>query len=188
MHLTDEQLNEYLDHESSDREQIEIHLSACDECAARFSALKTLFAEIESLPEMTLSHSIREASLWDAARIIPTPSLPVPQLPTWLTLTATLQAVIGLITLILAAPFVSNILPAIEMPSYTAIFSQIQAQWSRWLALFVTLRLNSEQAFQLPSLPHFPVLEVSSLVLTLTLAGVSMLWLVGNGLLLRKQR
>ena len=181
MHLTDEQLNEYLDHESSDREQIEIHLSACDECAARFSALKTLFAEIESLPEMTLSHSI-------AARIIQTPSLPVPQLPTWLTLTATLQAVIGLITLILAAPFVSNILPAIEMPSYTAIFSQIQAQWSRWLALFVTLRLNSEQAFQLPSLPHFPVLEVSSLVLTLTLAGVSMLWLVGNGLLLRKQR
>jgi len=180
MHLTDEQLNEYLDHESSDREQIEIHLSACDECAARFSALKTLFAEIESLPEMTLSHSIREASLWDAARIIPTPSLPVPQLPTWLTLTATLQAVLALIAFIVAAPFITKLLPMVQMPSLPDIFLQLQAQWTAWLAAL--------SVFQLPTLPQIPAIELPSLVVALTLAGVSMLWLVGNGLLLRNQR
>ena len=52
MHLTDVQLNEYLDNETTERTQIESHLSVCDECTARLSALKTLFTEIESLPEI----------------------------------------------------------------------------------------------------------------------------------------
>jgi len=175
MHLTEEQLNEYLDNESAERVQIESHLSACDECAARLTALQTLFAEIESLPELELTHSI-------AARFTlrATPSLPVGQLPTWLTLTATLQAALALITVILAAPFIAELLPAIETPSLTELFLQLQSQWTAWLDLLA--------AFQLPTLPEIPVFEISSLVLTLTLAGVSTLWLVGNGLLLRNQR
>ena len=39
MHLTDEQLNEYLDNEIVDRAQTELHLFACDDCAARLTAL-----------------------------------------------------------------------------------------------------------------------------------------------------
>lgn len=171
-HITDEQLNEYLDNESTERAQIEAHLSACDECAARLTALKTLFAEIESLPELELTHNF-------AARFTPTPSLP-PQLPTWLTLTATLQAALALLTVIIAAPFISRLLPAIETPSLTDLFLQLQSQWTAWLDTLST--------FQLPTLPQLPALEISSLILTLTLAGVSMLWLVGNGLLLRNQR
>ncbi len=111
MHLTDDQLNEYLDHETSERVQIETHLSACDECAARLTALQTLFAEIESLIELELTHSI-------TARFTPTPGLHQ-QLPRWLTLTATLQAALALIAVIIAAPFISNLVPAIEMPSLT---------------------------------------------------------------------
>ena len=170
-HISDVQLNEYLDNESAARAQIETHLSSCDECAARFTALKTLFTEIASLPELELTHSI-------AARLAPTPSLQ-PQLPTWLTLTATLQAALALITVIAAAPFISRLLPAIQMPSLTDLFLQLQSQWTIWLDALST--------FQLPTLPQIPTLEISSLVLALTLAGVSMLWLVGNGLLLRNQ-
>ena len=180
MHLTDEQLNEYVDHESAERVQIEAHLSACDECAARLTALQALFAEIESLPELQLTHSL-------AARFVstklnasaPTPSLTVPQLPRWLTLTATLQAAVALVALVLAAPFIKNLLPAVQTPSLTDVFLQLQSQWTNWVDLLST--------FRLPTLPQLPVLEVSSLVITLTLAGVSMLWLVGNGLLLRNQ-
>lgn len=171
MHLTDEQLNEYLDNETTERRQIEIHLSACDECAARLTALKTLFAEIESLPELELTHSI-------AARFTPTPSLS-PQLPTWLTLTATLQAAFALIILALTAPFITNLVPSFQTPSPSEIFLQLQSQWTSLIDLFTN--------YQLPSLPQLPALEIPSLVLTLTLAGVSMLWLVGNGLLLRNQ-
>ena len=172
MHLTDHQLNEYLDHETTERVQIETHLASCDECAARLTALKTLFAAIESLPELELTHSL-------AARFTPTPGLP-PQLPHWLTLTATLQATLALITVILAAPFIANLFPTIETPSLSDVFLQLQSQWTAWLDLLAT--------FQLPTLPQIPTLEISSLILTLTLAGVSMLWLVGNGLLLRNQR
>ena len=172
MHLTDDQLNEFLDHETSERVQIETHLSSCDECAARLTTLKTLFAEIESLPELELTHSI-------AARFAPTPSPPVPQLPTWLTLTATLQAALALVAAILAAPFITKLMPVIQTPSLTEIFLQLQTQWTAWLDTLST--------FRLPTLPQLPVLELPSLFLALTLAGVSMLWLVGNGLLLRNQ-
>jgi hypothetical protein len=40
---------------------------------------------------------------------------------------------------------------------------------------------------QLLTLPEMPVLGLSSIVIMSLLAGVSMLWLVGNGLLLRNQ-
>ena len=179
-HLTDVELNEYLDNEIQDRARVELHLSSCEECAARLTALQTLFAELVSLPEVTLSRNL-------AAPFTQESNLPVPQLPAWLTLTASLQAAIALIAIIIAAPFAANLLPAIEMPSYSDVFLQIQSQWTAWLDMLSTLRLNSGQAFQLPTMPEIPVVEISSLILTLTLAGVSILWLVGNGLLLRNQ-
>jgi hypothetical protein len=171
MHLTDDQLNEYLDNETGERAQIESHLSSCDECAARLTSLKTLFTEIESLPELELTRSF-------AARFTPALSL-TPKLPPFLTLTATLQAALALITLIVAAPFVTNLLPAVEMPSFAKILILLQTQWITWLETLSTL--------QFPSVPQITMPELSSLVYTLTLAGVSLLWLVGNGLLLRKQ-
>jgi hypothetical protein len=179
-HVTDEQLNEYLDNESGERAQIETHLSTCDECAARFTALKTLFTEIESLPELELTHNL-------AARFMTPPSLPA-NLWRWLTLTATLQAAVAITMVVIAAPFISNLLPPLQTPSFTDVLIQIQTQWTAWLDLLSTLRLDSGQVFQMPPLLQIPALEISSLVIALTLVSVSMLWLVGNGLLLRKQR
>ena len=169
-HISDVQLNEYLDNETTEREQIESHLSSCEDCARRLTALQTLFAEIESLPELELTSNI-------AARIVSSPSL-TPHLPHWLTLTATLQAAFALVVVIVAAPFVVRMLPAVEAPSFTDLILLLQSQWRIWLDIFAT--------FQLPTMPQLPVLELSSLMLTLTLAIVSLLWLVGNGLLLRR--
>ena len=171
MHLTDEVLNEYLDNETAERAQIESHLAICAECAARLTALQALFAELDSLPEVALSTNI-------AARFSSQGQL-IPQLPRWLTLTATLQAALALIALILAAPFVMNLLPAVETPSFTEILIQLQSQW----LMFFTTITN----YQLPNLPQLPPLQIPTLTLFLALAGASLLWLVGNGLLLRKQ-
>jgi hypothetical protein len=171
MHLTDYQLNEYLDNESAERAQIEFHLDSCDECAARFSTLQDLFAEIESLPELELTRSL-------ATPFAPRPSLSA-QLPAWLPLTVTLQAAVALVALIIAAPFVNQLLPAMEIPSLSNIFIQLQTQWTTWLDML--------SQFQIPTLPTFSF-ELSSLYLMSALAVVSMLWLVGNGLLLRNQR
>ena len=171
MHLTEEELNEYLDNEIQDHISIELHLSSCAECAARLSTLQALFAEIESLPELKLTRSI-------SARFAPSPSLPA-QLPRWLTLTATLQAALALVAIILAAPVVMNLFPVIQTPSLTDAFVRIQFQWTVWLDILSN--------FQLPAVPEIPVFEFSGLIPALILAGISMLWLVGNGLLLRNQ-
>lgn len=171
MHLTDEHLNEYLDGEIAERARVESHLAECADCAARLTALRTLFAEIESLPELELTRPL-------AARFALTPRLP-PQLPRWLTLTAFLQTALAVIAIVLIAPFATNLLPAIRMPSITETVIQLQSQWIALLETFT--------AYQLPTLPQLPAIEVSSLMLALTLASVSILWLVGNGLLLRKQ-
>ena len=171
MHLTDEQLNEYLDEATTERAQIEAHLSSCDECAARLSTLQNVFAELDSLPELELTRSL-------AAPFTLRPSLPA-QLPKFLTLTAFLQAAVALAALIIAIPFVSALLPQIEPPSFTKIFFQIQSQWTVWLDQLSTLALPTFQPINLPTF------EMSSLLFTL--AGVSVLWILGNGLLLRNQ-
>jgi hypothetical protein len=170
-HISDVQLNEYLDNEIAEPAQIESHLDSCGECAARLTALQTLFAELDSLPELSLTRDL-------ATRFASTGQL-TPQLPRWLTLTAISQAALALIALIVAAPFVMNLLPAVETPPFTEILFQLQTQW---LTIFSTIT-----NYQLPSLPSLPPLQIPTSTLSITLAGAFLLWLVGNGLLLRKQ-
>ena len=176
-HLTDETVNEYLDNELLDRAEVEQHLSQCADCAARLATLQTLFTEIESLPELAISRSLREASQRDAAPF--TRRDAGFAFPRWLKLTAILQAAVAIASLMIAAPLITERVPTIQTPSLTDLLLQLQSQWAAWPDMFST--------FQIPPLPQLPVLEISSLVLTLTLAGVSVLWLVGNGLLLRNK-
>ena len=171
MHLTDDQLNEYLDNEIAERTVIESHLSSCDECAARLSTLQNLFAEIVSLPELELTRNL-------AAPFLRTRSLPA-QLPRFLTLTVTLQAAVALVTIIIATPFIIQLMPIMEIPSLSNVFVQLQTQWTTWLDVLSQI--------QMPTMPELPAVELSSLFITLTLAGVSILWVIGNGLLLRNQ-
>jgi len=173
MHLTNEQLNEYLDNEIANRAEIETHLDLCDECAARLSALQALFADLDSLPEVELSTDL-------AARFRPRPSLPA-QLPRWLTLTASLQAAAALVALIVAIPFFSIMLPQVEMPSFTTWFFEIQALWTSWLD---TLSNSQLPNYQFTNLPTYPI-ELSTLFIALAVA--SIFWIFGNGLLLRNQ-
>ena len=169
MHLTEEQLNEYLDNETAERAQIELHLSSCDKCAARLSTIQNLFTELDSLPELELTKSL-------AAPFTLRPSLPA-HLPKFLTLTASLQAAVALAAIIIAAPFVIPLIPAIETSSLTTLLFEAQSQWTAWLDML--------SQFQMPAMPEIPILEMSSLLMAL--AGVSVLWVLGYGLLLRNQ-
>ena len=170
MHLTEEQLNEYLDNESTERVFIEAHLSTCDECAARFSTLQNLFTELDSLPELELTRNL-------AAPFSLRSSLPA-QLPKFLTLTAILQTALAIVAAVIAVPFMASLLPAVEVPSFTTIFANLQSQW-----VFLLDQLSTFH-FQ-PVTFNLPVYEMSSLLFTL--AAMSILWILGNGLLLRNQ-
>lgn len=174
-HLSEEQLNEYLDHESQEHEQIELHLSTCDECAARLDTLQTLFTELDSLPELTLSRDLAAPVMHKIGGHS--------VLPKWLTLTIALQAGLALITSVTATPFIveftTRSMPVLQIPSVTEIYIQAQTQWFTWLDMLSTWRVPAIPAIQIP--------DLSSLAILFTLAGVSMLWLIGNGLLLRNQ-
>jgi anti-sigma factor RsiW len=179
-HLTEVQLNEYLDDQLKDRAQVELHLSVCKDCAARLTALQALFTEIESLPEMTPSSDIAAA----VTRRVGGSSAAFPGMPRWLTLTVGLQAAAALIAGILAAPFVidfvSSSLPLMPAPSFNDMFFQVQSQWIAWL--------DTLSQLQMPAMPELPlVFDMSGLYFMLTLAGSAMFWLVGNGILLRNQ-
>ncbi|MEW6406130.1 MAG: hypothetical protein AB1649_30465, partial [Chloroflexota bacterium] len=124
MHLTEEQLNEYLDNELPGRAEAERHLAECADCAARLASLQALFDEIESLPEAALSTSL-------AARFTRAVELPT-SLPRSLRLTVTLQAALAIVVMIIAAPFimqfVSPYFSGVEMSPFTDIFIQVQSQ------------------------------------------------------------
>jgi len=175
MHLTDEQLNEYLDNETGDGTLIEAHLTTCADCVARLSALQDLFAEIESLSELELTRSI-------ASRLMLSANLPA-QLPRSLTLTVTLQAMLAIFAITAAAPFVmqflSPYLKHVPALSFADVILQLQTQWTFWLDILST--------FQFPIIPEIPVVEFSSVFIMFAVIGVSLLWLIGNGLLLRNQ-
>jgi hypothetical protein len=173
MHLTDEQLNEYLDHETNDRARIELHLSTCADCATRLSQLQSLFDEIESLPDLALSPEF-------AVPIARKPSLPLPRA---LTLTLTLQATLAVVLIIVAAPFFiplfSSYLSNLSAPAPAEIFILLRDEWMAWRDMLSKL--------QWPVIPRIPVVELSSLFLLLTVIVISLVWLIGNRLLLRNQ-
>jgi len=177
-HLTDVQLNEYLDNELRDQAQAELHLASCNECAARLTALRALFNEIESLPEIALSRDLAAPIMSRVSR-----RGAVPVVPRSLRLTVILQSALTVTAIIFAGPivmqFFSPYLSAIKTPSFADLYLQLQTQWTAWL--------DKLSQLQLPSMPEIPVLELSSWFVMLMVAGVSMLWLVGNGLLLRDQ-
>jgi hypothetical protein len=174
-HLSEEQLNEYLDNESAEQVQIESHLSSCSECAARLASLQALFSELDSLSEQTLSRDLASSVVQRVSRS--------GVLPKWLTLTLVVQAALALVSLLAATPliieFINQTLPAFRGPSIPQIWIQLQAQWIQWL--------NTFSAFQMPPLPAITTPQFSSVVMLSALACVSVFWLVGNGLLLRNQ-
>jgi hypothetical protein len=173
-HLTEETLNEYLDNAlaASARATVDAHLAVCAACMDELEALRSLFAEIESLPEAPLEHDLSSAVV---ARLDNRVS--VPRAVRWVLV---VQALAVVVLLALAWPLLDMAalkLPAIalDLPSV----AQLVDLWSAWMSAF-------SQANLLPSFPSLPSLNLnpSTLLLILTLVSACLLWLVGNGLLL----
>jgi len=181
MHLSDGQLNEYLDGVLAPEAHTEAvkHLAACVDCAARLTALQALVAQIESLPEMKLSRDLAGPVTRALRQRFGTFGQRGEGLPRWVRLTASLQAALALVALALAAPilyeYVSPFVAGTKLPSLAELLIQVQTQWAAWV--------RSVPEFSLPSVPSLS-LDVSSLALTLTAITAFLIWVVGNGLLL----
>jgi anti-sigma factor RsiW len=180
MHPSDEQLNEYLDGEAADRGQVELHLAGCRECAARLEALQALVTELQGLPEAALSRDLAAA----VTRRLDSSSPALPPVPRWLRLATGLQAAAVFVAIALAAPFVFeaavSYLPALQLPSPGEYLTEVQSLWAAWLDALSQVRA--------PSLPQLPSASgIPALSFLFTLAAASVVWLLGNGILLKNQ-
>src|SRR5204862_7958896 len=106
-HLDDVLLNEYLDKalEHSARIDVEAHLAHCPECAARLMELRTLFADLDALPDLRLERDLTPTVLAVArrkSRPAPLAASPV------LGLIFALQAVVSISVLALPLPLLAN--------------------------------------------------------------------------------
>jgi len=174
-HLSDELLNEYLDGVLPDRALVESHLAECADCARRLAALRAVFADLESLPEAALSRDLAAP-----IALVLGGRMPVPRS---LRLAVAVQAAVAVVALIFAAPviqqFAEGILPTLQAPSFTEGLVQVQELWTTWLDML--------SQFRMPTIPEISVSDLPSLVTLSALAGISVLWLVGNGWLLRSR-
>jgi len=177
-HISENTLNEYVDGAlaPSDFAEVSAHLAACQQCAARWREITSLFEEIASLPEIPLDRDLSQAVL---ARLAATPVLPSPV--RWV---LGLQVLTAFLVLALAFPLTDITaylaVKVMIFPPPVDLFGMLSTQTATWV--------RSLQLLSLPTLPvwnNFLPVRPSDLVLTFTLLSVSVVWLVANRFLLR---
>lgn len=169
-HLSDETINETLDQSLTPDQcaEVEAHLAACPECAARLNKMRILFSDLGSLPELDLAVDLAPVII---ARLEQNASLPRPI--RWLTL---VQLTSALIAAILIWPLAEVFVSTLSLSSLSETVAQLTLSW---LKVSTDLQIPT-LAFEIPPLG----LDLTSTTLTLVIVSVSLLWLAGNGLLL----
>lgn len=180
-HLPDELLNEYLDGflSASQTDEVETHLATCADCAARADSLRALFTTLDDLPDLPLNKDFSKSVL---RAIRPEVVLPRPwKWAVWgqLALAALLIAV-SLPTL-LQTEWLARLIPTPDFPAPLTQLGAFFEQFTETATQTVSQWLAGFQTLQSPSLP------VSLSVLLPILLATGLLWLVGNGLLLKKR-
>jgi hypothetical protein len=174
-------LQEYLDDvlADEDRERLELHLAQCDDCAAKYASLKYLYSEMERLPDEPLTHDI-------SARVIRSISLKEDRKP-YLYRVLMAQLAVAIIVFIAIWPRISlelvNRYSLVQLLEPLRKFEDLSAQG----ILFVREFLNWIHIQWIATL-SMPAIDwpISGLPLALAVGGMTLLWLLGNGLLLRQ--
>ncbi|KAF0107428.1 MAG: hypothetical protein FD146_1906 [Anaerolineaceae bacterium] len=157
-HLTEPQLNEYLDDEldAPGRAAVNSHLATCADCRGALAELQAVASTLAALPEEPLTRDLTASVL---------AKLPQPRVRLGWKLALAAQAGIGIGLSILV---IANCLPLVNLPGLAA-------------ALSVSL-----PAIELPSFyPSSFIFHPSSFSIIFLAASALLLWGVGNAVLLR---
>lgn len=181
-HLTEELFNELLD-ETLPQENVlalEAHLAVCAECSARLDQIARLFSDLENLPELQMNRDL-SGFVVQAIR----PNLEIPRQWKWAILTQ--FALAGLILMFtIPALLTSDVVNAMGLFWTSEIINNpIRLDFVFQIELYILNLMQfisfEVQNFQIPDLP----LTLVTVLPILMTSGI--LWLVGNGLLLRKR-
>ncbi len=181
-HLNEETFNAYLDVtlDPASRAEADAHLATCPECGARLASLRVMFTSLERLPDAGLARDlsvgvVKAIKAKQAARPALTPAIRIMFVA---------QALLALVVAAIALPLGMRFLESLsdfELPVATinSLISNFQFSFTLpTLETFIPTNL-----FTVPA--QLPVAEFSTLAMTIGLLGVTALWFVGNGLLLR---
>ncbi len=178
-HLNDDTLNEYHDDALTParRAEAESHLAACAECQTRLAGLRALFASIEALPDAPLERDLSRPVL---SALRPRPA-PLPPIVRWAFVA---QAALAVVLTLVAAFTLSLTLPdSFISPAFDSFTQLTESLTAEWQALWDTTQtaiireFNSALAF-LPQSFEWTWLA--------GLGAVLLLWLAGNGVILRR--
>jgi hypothetical protein len=182
IHPGEDSLNEYLDGYLADDQKIELenHLETCAQCASRLAELREVFQNLESLPNYSLD---RDLSVEVVSAIQPRINLS----PGW-KWGAFVQFVLAFIVILLAVP----VLLETWKPNLTGMqYSLIQMFSERWIALLAqwsTLSVEFQLVWSNLVTEWNPpsILETSQVVIWPIFLSAILLFIVGNGLVLRR--
>lgn len=186
-HLDDNILNEYLDSalDLARRAEVEAHLAVCAECVAKAENLRALFADIESLPDVPLERDLGSGVVASIRRA----PFAQPTVSPGLRLVVALQGLVALVLLAIALPLTAQTLNFANSPGFT---SQASTIITDAVAAFNTTRATLTASTQsalaegLTLINNLPWPSLSLLSLGAFFAAMSVMWLVGNGLLLTR--
>ncbi|NIM96344.1 MAG: hypothetical protein GTO18_21815 [Anaerolineales bacterium] len=186
-HPDERVLHEYLDGELDPnlREKLDTHLVSCSECSERLDNLSVLFQRLESVPELPLERdltpSVERAIRSNQQR----QGLLVPRAVGWVIIA---QSMAAALIVALLWPFLSE--------GVSTIFGNLStppaliASWNTILELEHVLASVVDSLIR--SIPdgleghaQFPSISLSSTSLWVLVGIGALLWLIGNGLLLR---
>ena len=183
-HLTDNTLNDYLDHTSDERSRksVKDHLNGCNACQTKLEELGKIFAELQIVPEVALKHDLTPG-------IMNRLNLETP-VRIW---TRTFAAQAGVASGVLYW-LASQLIPFVKIPQVS--LSKAVFELQSWFAQLLTIQV-SLPTWQIPDiaslLPKFnyqaptidlPFSTVHVISLTVT---VILLWVVANFILLRSR-
>lgn len=178
-HIDDSTLNEYLDGRLGDLErgQVTGHIAGCAPCQARLEALSGVFQSLDTLTEVQLE---RDLSAQIVSRIA-AESRPW-QAPRWLRVALLAQIVTAgalLATQLSAAQALAGgagaaLSEALATVTASLALNQFQRPLLEWAANLGSLLRASGPGIALSTAQWLPIIAL-----------VLLLWLVGNGLLLR---
>lgn len=170
-HLTDDQLNEYLDNSTLENSSIR-HLDTCKDCQFRLEELRSVFTAIESLPEIAMPRDLTTSIM---VKLSPSwGGLSIRHAKTWTWLS--LAQAIGAFAILawLASSFtLPPEIAAYQPPTLDTLLASV-------------FQLLSSFTFETPTFEfQSTTIDLQSRTILMFVISAIVLWFVGNGLLLR---
>ena len=182
IHPDENQLNEFLDGylDESAMADLEMHLETCPDCTARLGELQTVFFALAELPDVDLDQDFSKAVISELQ--------PVVQFSGLLKWGALAQVAFTFVLLLFSIPALLN--------SWTPYLDELRINATKLLSenrLVINLNWSEQLAFWQTSWENWllgwqfsPVFETTQIVVWPLFLTALLLFVIGNGLLLKK--